>query len=149
NSRPTTLKTRFVADGQQLLRADLEINHAISEDMEEQTLQRVKGALDACSIIVLSDYAKGVLTNRVVAEIIKMAAAKKRKVLIDPKGRDFARYRGATMLTPNRRELSDATGINIRSVEDAEKAARQLIDGHQIESVLAKLGSDGICLVRK
>src|SRR5580692_3343563 len=76
NSRPTTLKTRFVADGQQLLRADLEISQPISADMEEQTLQRVKGALDACRILILSDYAKGVLTNRVVAEIIQLARAK-------------------------------------------------------------------------
>lgn len=149
NSRPTTLKTRFVADGQQLLRADLEINQAISVDMEDQTLQRVKGALDAASIIILSDYAKGVLTNRVVAEIIKMAKEKKKKILIDPKGRDFARYRGAYMLTPNRREIAEATGLPVRSVEDAEKAAKQLIDTHQIESVLAKLGSDGICLLQK
>jgi D-beta-D-heptose 7-phosphate kinase/D-beta-D-heptose 1-phosphate adenosyltransferase len=149
NSRPTTLKTRFVADGQQLLRADLEISQAISADMEEQTLQRVKGALDACRILILSDYAKGVLTNRVVAEIIKLARAKGLKVLIDPKGRDFARYRGASLLTPNRRELADATGLPVRTVEDAEKAARQLIDAHDLEGVLAKLGSDGICLVRK
>src|ERR1700727_666920 len=68
NSRPTTLKTRFVADGQQLLPAALEISQAIAAEMEEQTLLRVKGALDACRIVILSDYAKGVLTNRVVAE---------------------------------------------------------------------------------
>jgi D-beta-D-heptose 7-phosphate kinase/D-beta-D-heptose 1-phosphate adenosyltransferase len=149
NSRPTTLKTRFVADGQQLLRADLEINQAISADMEEQTLQRVKGALDSCRILILSDYAKGVLTNRVVAEIIKLVRGKNLKVLIDPKGRDFARYRGASLLTPNRRELADATGIAVRSVEDAEKAAKQLIEAHDLEGVLAKLGGDGVCLVRK
>src|SRR5580704_14952370 len=149
NSRPTTLKTRFVADGQQLLRADMEINQAISADMEEQTLQRVKGAIESASIIILSDYAKGVLTDRVVSEIVKMARDKKKKILIDPKGRDFTRYRGAFMLTPNRRELADSTGLSVRSVEDAEKAAKQLIEAHQIDCVLAKLGSDGICLVQK
>jgi D-beta-D-heptose 7-phosphate kinase/D-beta-D-heptose 1-phosphate adenosyltransferase len=120
NSRPTTLKTRFVADGQQLLRADLEVSQAISAEMEDQTLQRVKGALGSCQILILSDYAKGVLSNRVVAEIIALARAKGLKVLIDPKGRDFTRYRGASLLTPNRRELADATGHTVRSVEDAE-----------------------------
>jgi D-beta-D-heptose 7-phosphate kinase/D-beta-D-heptose 1-phosphate adenosyltransferase len=149
NSRPTTLKTRFVADGQQLLRADHEVAQASSADMEEQTLLRVKGALENCDIVILSDYAKGVLTNRVVGEILKLAREKNRKVVIDPKGRDFSRYRGAYMLTPNRRELAEATGIAIRSVEDAEKAARQLIEAHQLEAVLAKLGGDGVCLVRK
>src|SRR5581483_5542601 len=73
NSRPTTVKTRYVADGQQLLRADLEVNQPISADMEEQTLQRVKGALNSCRILILSDYAKGVLTNRVISEIVNMA----------------------------------------------------------------------------
>jgi len=148
-SRPTTLKTRFVADGQQLLRADLEINQAISADMEEQTLQRVKGAIEGCRVIILSDYAKGVLTDRVVAEIIKLATASGRKILIDPKGRDFTRYRGAYMLTPNRRELADATGLPVRTIDEVEKAARQLIEAHKIQSVLAKLGSDGISLVQK
>ena len=149
NSRPTTVKTRYVADGQQLLRADLEVNQPISAEMEEQTLLRVKGALDACRVLILSDYAKGVLTNRVIAEIIKMARAKGSKVLVDPKGRDFARYRGASLLTPNRRELADATGMKINSVEDAETAARKLIEAHDLEGVLAKLGGDGVCLVRK
>ena len=149
NTRPTTLKTRFVADGQQLLRADLEINQAISADMEDQTLQRVKGALDTCRILILSDYAKGVLTNHVVAEIIKLARAKGLKVLIDPKGRDFARYRGASLLTPNRRELAEATGLPVSTIEDVEKAARHLIEAHNLDGVLAKLGSDGICLVQK
>jgi len=147
NSRPTTLKTRFVADGQQLLRADHEISQPISADMEDQILMRAKAALEGCNIIILSDYAKGVLTSRVVSEIIELARGKNRKVLIDPKGRDFTRYRGASMLTPNRRELQDATGITIRGVEDAEKAARQLIDAHKFDAVLAKLGSDGVCLV--
>jgi D-beta-D-heptose 7-phosphate kinase / D-beta-D-heptose 1-phosphate adenosyltransferase len=149
NSRPTTLKTRFVADGQQLLRADLEINQPISADMEEQTLLRVKGALEACSIVILSDYAKGVLTNRVVIEVVRMAREGKRKILIDPKGRDFGRYRNASLLTPNRRELADAAGFAINSVEDAERAARQLIEAYALDGVLAKLGSDGICLVLK
>ena len=149
NARPTTLKTRYVADGQQLLRADNEVSQPMSADMEKQTLQRVKGALESCSIIILSDYAKGVLTNRVIAEIIKMARAKGCKVLIDPKGRDFSHYRGAYMLTPNRKELTEVSGMTIRTVEDAEKAARQLIEAHQLEGILAKLGSDGVCLVQK
>jgi D-beta-D-heptose 7-phosphate kinase/D-beta-D-heptose 1-phosphate adenosyltransferase len=149
NSRPTTLKTRLVAAGQQLLRADYEVSNAISADMEQQTLLRVRGAIDGCDILILSDYAKGVLTDRVVAEIINLANTKGRRVLIDPKGRDFSRYHGAFMLTPNRRELAEATGFAIRSAADAEAASRQLIEAHDLQGVLAKLGSDGICLVMK
>lgn len=149
NSRPTTVKTRYVADGQQLLRADYEVSQPVSADMEQQTLLRVRGAADGCAVIILSDYAKGVLSRQVVGEIIKLAKEKNIKVLIDPKGRDFSHYRNAYMLTPNRKELSEVTGLSVRSAEDAEKAARQLIDAHQLEGVLAKLGSDGVCLVMK
>lgn len=148
-SRPTTLKTRFVADGQQLLRTDHEVSAAIAADMEEQALQRLRGALDHCDVLILSDYAKGVLTRRVIAEAIAQAKALGKPVLIDPKGRDFARYRGAFLLTPNRRELTEATGIAIRTVIDAETAARQLIAAHDLGGVLAKLGGDGVCLVLK
>lgn len=149
NSRPTTVKTRYIADGQQLLRADSEINSSISADMEQEIITRARGVVGNCDIVILSDYAKGVLTNRVVSELIRIAAAAGKKVLVDPKGRDFAKYRGAYMITPNRKELSEATGRNIESVADAEKSARELIAANNLQGVLAKLGGDGVCLVMK
>lgn len=149
SSRPTTLKIRYVANGQQLLRADYEVSKAISNEMEEQVMLRVRSAIEDCKIVILSDYAKGILTPRVVAEIIKLANEKNRFILIDPKGRDFTRYDGATMLTPNRRELAEATGMQINTIADAEKAARQLIAEHHVKGILAKLGGDGVCLVLK
>lgn len=148
-SRPTTLKTRYVAESQQLLRADHEVVKTVTPDIEEQILLRVRSALDGCSIVILSDYAKGVLSSRVVAETIKLAKDKGARVLIDPKGRDFRHYRGAYLLTPNRKELSEVAGIAIRTVEDAEKAARDLIAAHDLGGVLSKLSSDGVCLVMK
>lgn len=149
NTRPTTIKTRFVADGQQLLRADNEISAPISSQIEEQTLMRVRGAMDICDIVILSDYAKGVLTDKVVKEIIRLAQEKGKQVLIDPKGRDFSRYKGAFMLTPNRKELTESTGLTILTAADAETAARQLIEKYELGGILAKLGSDGVCLVMK
>lgn len=148
-TRPTTLKTRYVANSQQLLRADLEVASPLSAEMEEQVLMRAKSALAGCDVVILSDYAKGVLSPRVVAEILRMATAKGAKVLIDPKGRDFSLYRGAFMLTPNRKELSEAVGSTITTVTEAEKAARQLIEQHELQGVLAKLGGDGVCLVMR
>ncbi len=149
NSRPTTLKTRYVADGQQLLRADHEISYPLSPHMEKQISMRVRGAIESCSVLILSDYAKGVLTDSVLKEIIALANEKGRRVLIDPKGRNFSRYSGAYMLTPNRRELSESTGIPVHTVQEAEKAARQLISDHDLQGILAKLGADGVCLVMK
>lgn len=146
-ARPTTLKTRFVANGQQLLRVDHETSEPLSSDMEQQVLQRMENAIQECSIVVLSDYAKGVLTPLVIRDAIALAKRKGVRVLVDPKGRDFARYAGASILTPNRRELSEATGSAIATPEDAEKAARKLIASLKVEGVLAKLGGDGVCLV--
>lgn len=147
DTRPTTIKTRFVADGQQLLRADREISANLSEDIEDQTLLRLRNAIDGCEVVILSDYAKGVLTNTVLGEAIRLGHEKKKPVLIDPKGRDFSRYRGAFMLTPNRKELQESTGLTIKTVADAERAARLLIEACNLHAVLAKLGSDGVCLV--
>jgi D-beta-D-heptose 7-phosphate kinase / D-beta-D-heptose 1-phosphate adenosyltransferase len=150
NARPTTLKTRFIANGQQLLRTDNEVSQPANKDLEDQLLLRIKSAIRECEIAILSDYAKGVLTERVVTETIAYAKECNKPVLIDPKGKDFARYRGATMLTPNRRELADATHLDgIKTVEQAEQAARVLITAYSVEYVLAKLGADGVCLVQR
>jgi D-beta-D-heptose 7-phosphate kinase / D-beta-D-heptose 1-phosphate adenosyltransferase len=148
-TRPTTLKTRYVASAQQLLRADLEIAAPLSVEMEQQVLMRAKSALTSGGVVILSDYAKGVLSPRVVSEILRSAQEKGAKVLIDPKGRDFSLYRGATILTPNRKELAEAAGSAIANIDDAEQAARQLIDKHQLQGILAKLGGDGVCLVMR
>lgn len=148
-TRPTTLKTRYVAGGQQLLRADLEIATPLSSEMEQQVMMRAKSALAGSDVVILSDYAKGVLSPRVVAEILRLAAEKGVKVLIDPKGQDFSCYRGAYMLTPNRKELTEATGMLIRTVAEAEQAARRLIETHNLQGILAKLGADGVCLVMR
>ncbi|MFA6279985.1 MAG: D-glycero-beta-D-manno-heptose-7-phosphate kinase [Bdellovibrionales bacterium] len=148
-SRPTTIKTRYIAGSQQLLRADREDAAPLSTLMEEQLLARAQSVIDGCQIVILSDYAKGVLTNHVVREIITLCREHGKPILIDPKGRDFGRYHGATMLTPNRKELAEATGLPITTIDEAEAAARKLIIDFDIGGVLAKLGGDGVCLVMK
>jgi D-beta-D-heptose 7-phosphate kinase/D-beta-D-heptose 1-phosphate adenosyltransferase len=148
-TRPSTQKTRYVAGGQQLLRADHESAKPVVVDMERKIISEVQAALGLCKAVILSDYAKGVLTPTVTAEIIRMARAAAMIVIVDPKGRDFNRYRGATYLTPNRKELSDAIGKPITSVAEADAAARTLLQDMQIENVLVKLGAEGVCLVRK
>ncbi len=149
HTRPTTVKTRYVSGGQQLLRADQEIALPISPAMEEQAIQRVKGSVSGCDAIIISDYAKGVLTPTVVQTIIKLAREHNKPLLIDPKGKDFSRYKGAYMLTPNRKELTEATGLQIKTVDDAEKASRILIEKYDFDGILAKLSGDGVCLVMK
>lgn len=148
-TRPTIIKTRFVSGGQQLLRADREDIKEIDSEMESEVLIRVRTAIKDCDVVVLSDYAKGILTDNVISETIKLARKNNKPVLIDTKGRDFTRYKGATLLTPNKKELTEATGMVIKTVEDAEKASRDLIEQCDLDGVLAKLSSDGVCLVMK
>lgn len=148
-TRPTTLKTRYVASSQQMLRADVEVASPLTNEMEQQVLMRTKSALTGCDMVILSDYAKGMLSPKIVGEILKLAKERGVRVLIDPKGRDFSHYRGAYLLTPNRKELSEAIDAPIPDVAAAEKAARMLIEKHDLQGILAKLGGDGVCLVMK
>lgn len=147
--RPTTVKTRFVAGIQQVLRCDVESADPLSPALEEQVLLRLRMAATQAKAIILSDYAKGVLTPKVIADAIMLGKQFGKPVIVDPKVRDYSRYKGADIITPNRKELAEATGMTITSVDDAIKAAQSLIEHFSFGAVLAKLGGDGVCLVRK
>lgn len=148
-SRPTTQKTRYVADRQQLLRADYENATPILLDIEQKLLEQISASMKDCKAVILSDYAKGVLTPKVISETIRLAREAGKIIIVDPKGRDFARYSGATYLTPNRKELSEAVGKKITSTAIAEAEARALMNEMHIDNILVKLGSEGVCLVCK
>jgi len=147
--RPTTVKTRFVAGGQQLLRADRETARAISEATVAELLGDLSDALAEAQVLVVSDYAKGVLTDAVLAPAIAQARAAGRPVIADPKSADFGRYRGASLLTPNRRELMLASGLPCDTEEEVVKAARRAIKQSGVEAVLATLSERGMALITR
>lgn len=109
--RTTTLKTRYVADGQHLLRADQEDTRPIHPKLAERLLRITRDTLAATSICVLSDYGKGLLAGDVASAIIADARAAGRKVVVAAKGPDLGRYAGADLVMPNRRDLAQATGL--------------------------------------
>jgi D-beta-D-heptose 7-phosphate kinase/D-beta-D-heptose 1-phosphate adenosyltransferase len=109
-SRPTSVKSRYVADGQQIMRADRESRSPLPAAAERRVLEAFAAALPEVQVIVLSDYAKGVLSDAVTRAAIDLARAAGKTVLVDPKSADLARYRGASVLTPNRHELQRACG---------------------------------------
>ena len=147
--RQTGIKTRYVAGGQQLLRADRESTAEIAGDDCRSLLDDAKAALSDApgATVVLSDYGKGVLSPAVLSAVIGLARADGRAVVVDPKGRDFARYRSATLLTPNRHELSLATGLPTGSDEEVVAACRKLIDDFDVTAVLATRSERGMSLV--
>jgi len=147
--RRTSAKTRYLADGQQILRTDRETIFALNKEMEEKLIAAAVQAMDDCNTVILSDYAKGVLTDSVITAIIKAANAGSKVVIVDPKGVDYSRYRGAHIITPNRRELFEATGMATGTDEEVTLAAQSLIDSHGFGAVLATRSKDGMTLLSK
>lgn len=145
--RTTTTKTRYVARGQQLLRADREIIAAIHPKLADRLLRITQDALTATTVTVLSDYNKGVLSGSVPSQIIAAAKAVNRRVVVDPKGGDYARYAGADVITPNRRELATVTGMPVDTDANLTAAARALLAAHEFGAVLVMRAEDGMTLV--
>ena len=145
--RQTTIKTRFFASSQQLLRADRETTAPLSESSRVQVLTRADRLLRNISALVLSDYGKGVLPPVIAGELIRRARALGKPVVVDPKGIDYSIYRGATVLTPNRKELHEATQMPVHDEESIVAAARHLIATCEVDSVLVTRSQDGMTLV--
>jgi D-beta-D-heptose 7-phosphate kinase/D-beta-D-heptose 1-phosphate adenosyltransferase len=145
--RQTTVKRRFVAGSQQLLRADLETVAPISDASVDDILRLVEAAIADCGALVLSDYAKGVLTARGIQAMIAAARHAGKPVIVDPKGADFTRYRGATLLTPNRREMADAMQIAVDGDTGVEQVARHVIDTCGVEGVVCTRGAEGMSVI--
>ena len=144
---PTSRKTRFVAGGHQLLRVDRERAEPLGGADEEAMIARLSAALEGAKTVILSDYGKGALTARVIAAVVAAAAKAKIPVLADPKGRDFAKYRGALLVTPNRKELGDASGMPVGSDAEVEAAARAIQARAGIAAVLGTRGAQGMTLL--
>jgi D-beta-D-heptose 7-phosphate kinase/D-beta-D-heptose 1-phosphate adenosyltransferase len=145
--RCTTTKTRFIAAGQQMLRADHEVARAIHPRLADRMVRIAQDTVAATKVMVLSDYRKGVLAGDVPERLIAAARAAGRKVIVDPKGDDYAIYAGADLITPNRAELRLATGMSVESEPSLVAAARVLRDRHGFGAVLVTRSEDGMTLL--
>jgi D-beta-D-heptose 7-phosphate kinase / D-beta-D-heptose 1-phosphate adenosyltransferase len=147
-SRPTTRKVRYVSEhhSTHLLRTDWEVARPVSAEIEAAVLARVRAALGHTGAVVLSDYAKGVLAERTVRAIIEAARLAGKRVIVDPKARDYSVYRGATLITPNRKELAEATREAATTDDEIAAAAAQLAKLVDCEAVLVTRSEDGMTL---
>ena len=125
-TRPTTVKSRFVAHGQQLLRADRENTEPVAGVLEDEVVSVLASALRACTVLVVSDYAKGVLSDGVLSKVMALARQCGCPVLVDPKRVDMRAYAGATIVTPNAHEAAATTGICCDDDDGAVAAARRI-----------------------
>ena len=146
NNRKTSKKSRLIASQQQVLRYDMESIDDINENSHKQIIQTLETNIDKYSSIILSDYGKGVLTTNLTKEIIKIANKNNIKVLVDPKGKDYSKYKGSYTLTPNKKEAMEATNIDIKDESSLIEALKSLKTQCSLEVSLVTLSEQGIAI---
>ena len=146
--RETTVKTRFFSiDGHHLLRADRETVATLSADDMNDLARAVAAQTADAEAVILSDYGKGMLTGTLAAAAIGAARKAGKPVIVDPKGNDYSRYRGATIITPNRSELAEATGMRVDDDAAIVAAAQKLRADIGVGAVLVTRSGEGMTLV--
>ena len=146
-NRRSTTKVRYVAGGQQMLRADRETDRPVEQTIRDRMVDIVATSLGGIDAMILSDYAKGVLAPELLATVIGHARDAGIPIVVDPKGGDFSRYRGATVLTPNRKELAEASRMMVETDDEVVAAAKRAIEECGAEAILVTRGGDGLSLV--
>ncbi|HEX2942035.1 MAG TPA: D-glycero-beta-D-manno-heptose-7-phosphate kinase [Rhodopila sp.] len=147
SNRPTTAKTRFMTGSHQLLRLDEETTAPLESAAVAAVLEAFETHIDGADVVVLSDYAKGVLCDAVLDAVLERANEAGRLIIADPKRPDFAAYRGATILTPNENEVRVATRIDAEHDTEADRAGRVALDATGGRAVLVTRSSKGLTLV--
>jgi D-beta-D-heptose 7-phosphate kinase/D-beta-D-heptose 1-phosphate adenosyltransferase len=143
-NRKTSKKSRVIAVSQQILRYDKESKEKIEPSSVDAIMNALNATISNFDIVILSDYGKGVLTDDLCQRIIRLANENNVRVLVDPKGSDFTKYKGAYLLTPNKKEAIIATGIEIKDEKSLEKALLQLKTECDLGISLITLSEDGI-----
>lgn len=143
--RKSSQKSRVMVAHQQVLRLDTESTSDI--DCADEIVGKFQGILDSYDIVLLSDYGKGVLSDYLTKQIISITKNSAKMVLVDPKGKDYSKYKGATLLTPNKKEASEALGFVIESDEKLELALKTMKMNYELEYSLITLSEDGIGLL--
>jgi D-beta-D-heptose 7-phosphate kinase/D-beta-D-heptose 1-phosphate adenosyltransferase len=146
---PTTTKLRVLCGKQQMLRLDMEETDGYPTDVHRVLLEKIKAAMPSADAVVLSDYAKGVLTENLCQQVIHAARRSGIPVLVDPKQRSFARYRGATTICPNLAELSVATGVELQDLDALLAAGQKLTKELGLDCLTATLSEKGIAVIRE
>ncbi|DAB29892.1 MAG TPA: bifunctional heptose 7-phosphate kinase/heptose 1-phosphate adenyltransferase [Sulfurimonas sp. UBA12504] len=142
--RKTSKKSRVIAVSQQILRYDKESKEKITSASVDAIMSVLNATIAEYDIVVLSDYGKGVLTDDLCQRVIKLSNENKVRVLVDPKGSDFSKYKGAYLLTPNKKEAVIATGIEIKDERSLEEALLKLKTDCELGISLITLSEDGI-----
>lgn len=147
--RPTTMKTRVIADNQHIVRIDKENKELIEPEYEKMILQKLESVIDDIDSVILEDYNKGVLTENLIGKVIALCNKKNKIVTVDPKFQNFFNYRNVTLFKPNKKETEDAYAVKLDSWEDIEKTGFKLLDDLNSTYILLTMGQDGLALFER
>jgi D-beta-D-heptose 7-phosphate kinase/D-beta-D-heptose 1-phosphate adenosyltransferase len=147
STRPTGVKTRVIARAQHVVRIDKEDTTPLPRDMEDKALAFIAAAIPAQDLVIISDYNKGLLTDRLARETIAAARKNKKPVLVDTKCNSAAKFSGAATITPNRREAEQLTGAALDNEQDIRRAALRLIVDFKLDFATITLDRDGIAIL--
>lgn len=148
-NRQTTVKTRVIAHSQQVVRIDQESKLDITGAEEEIIWKMIESVIESVDLVVISDYNKGFLTEKIVKRLITNSTKLNKYVLVDPKGKNYGKYQNATMLTPNVKELTEACGLDDSEPEIIERAGKQLLTMLDLKALLITRGEEGMTLLEK
>lgn len=148
-NRQTTVKTRIIAHQQQVVRLDRENTKALTSENTEIVLKKIAKLWNKIDIVIISDYAKGFLTEEMVLRLIIVAREHQKLILVDPKGNNYSKYTGATLLTPNQTEATKACNLDENEPDLIETAGNKLLEEVNVEAVLITQGEYGMTLFQK
>lgn len=149
SDRPTTMKTRIIAANQQVLRIDRETKKAISDVTLDRLAGYIENKVPGVDVILISDYGKGVITNTLMSRLIAAARKHNKITIADPKGLDFSKYSGVSLLTPNKKEAAQASGIEIVDDSTLAESGRKILQATDIDKILITCGKDGMVLYQQ
>ncbi|MBP9582583.1 MAG: D-glycero-beta-D-manno-heptose-7-phosphate kinase [Ignavibacterium sp.] len=148
-SRPTTAKTRVIADSQHIVRIDKESKETIAKDIQNKIFDYVKSIIKNLDGIILQDYNKGVLTSSLINQLTELANKNKKLLTVDPKFNNFYEYKNVTVFKPNKKEAGDILGMEIKTDADISFAGNTLLKKLNAKNILLTLGEDGIAVFEK
>ena len=147
--RATTQKTRIIAANQHVLRIDRETRQDISGPTLEKMIRLIEDKMPDIDVVLISDYGKGLITRNLLSKVIASAKKHEKMIIVDPKGLDFSKYSGVSLLTPNKKEAALASGVEINDESSLEKAANKILETINLDNLLITCGKDGMVLFGK
>jgi D-beta-D-heptose 7-phosphate kinase/D-beta-D-heptose 1-phosphate adenosyltransferase len=148
-SRPTTLKTRVVAHHQQVVRIDKEKVDGLNDVLIRRIIDNTKNIIEKVDAVIIEDYGKGVITPKLLKEIVPFAKARKKIISVDPKEEHLKYYNGITLITPNNHEASKAVGFEIKDAATLKKAGQAILRKFKCRIALITLGENGMAVFEK